>query len=64
MSTALTRLTDMLKTRNSGPILITSIHRGGTTWVGKMLAAAWETYYLGEIFRPDSVLLPPGLINY
>lgn len=54
----------MWKLNKPQPILVTGIHRGGTTWVGKMLAATRETYYLSEVFPLDSELLPSGLINY
>lgn len=44
------------------PILVTGSHRSGTTWVGRMLAAAPSTYYIHE---PFSVSDPPsrGICN-
>lgn len=33
------------------PILITGSHRSGTTWVGKILALSWYTFYLEEPFN-------------
>ena len=44
------------------PILVTGSHRSGTTWVGRMLAAAPSTFYIHE---PFSVSDPParGICN-
>jgi len=47
---------------NNNSILVTGVHRSGTTWVGKMLALSARTYYVGEIFRPDTQLLDARLI--
>ncbi len=33
---------------NHRPILVTGIHRSGTTWIGKMLAASGQTAYISE----------------
>ncbi|MCX8061896.1 MAG: sulfotransferase [Anaerolineales bacterium] len=35
-------------TRIQTPILVTGVHRSGTTWVGKMLAASGEVAYISE----------------
>jgi hypothetical protein len=43
--------------QNKHAILVTGAHRSGTTWVGKMLACSWRTWYIGEILRPDTQLL-------
>lgn len=40
----------------SAPILVTGVHRGGTTWVGKMIAHSPNVYYLDELFNPDASL--------
>ena len=42
------------------PILVTGTHRGGTTWVGKMLAADPMTAYISE---PLNVLHRPGVFH-
>ncbi len=34
------------------PILVTGMHRSGTTWVGRMLAASGEAVYLHEPLNP------------
>ncbi|HIP71582.1 MAG TPA: hypothetical protein EYH05_09335 [Anaerolineae bacterium] len=34
------------------PILVTGSHRSGTTWVGRMLAAAPSVMYIHELFNP------------
>lgn len=34
------------------PILVTGSHRSGTTWVGRMLAAAPSVIYIHELFNP------------
>ncbi|MGQ9575393.1 MAG: sulfotransferase [Thermoguttaceae bacterium] len=34
------------------PILVTGSHRSGTTWTGRMLAAAPGVGYIGELFNP------------
>lgn len=40
---------------NSGaPILVTGLHRGGTTWVGRMIAAHRDLEYIHEPFNPES----------
>jgi hypothetical protein len=39
--------TEMKMVRPS-PVLVTGIHRSGTTWVGKMLAAAPGVVYINE----------------
>lgn len=41
----------------TNPIFVTGSHRSGTTWVGKTIAYAGGTHYLGEIFNTDSPLL-------
>jgi hypothetical protein len=33
---------------NDQPLLVTGAHRSGTTWVGKMLAASYNTAYISE----------------
>ena len=42
------------------PILVTGMHRSGTTWVGKMLAADACTAYVSE---PLNVLHRPGIFR-
>lgn len=42
------------------PILVTGAHRSGTTWVGKMLAAADEVAYISE---PLNVWHRPGVFR-
>jgi len=42
------------------PILVTGMHRSGTTWVGKMLAADACTAYISE---PLNVLHRPGVFH-
>ena len=42
------------------PILVTGTHRGGTTWVGKMIAADAMTAYISE---PLNVLHRPGVFH-
>lgn len=44
--------------RSRSPLLVTGAHRTGTTWVGKMLAAAPQTAYISE---PLNVLHRPGV---
>jgi hypothetical protein len=44
----------------ASPILVTGMHRGGTTWVGKMLAAAAGTAYISE---PLNILHRPGVFH-
>lgn len=45
----------------SVPILVTGMHRSGTTWVGKMLSASGEAVYIHEPLNP---LHAPGLFGY
>lgn len=35
------------------PILLTGIHRSGTTWVGRMISEAEEIHYIDEAFTPS-----------
>jgi hypothetical protein len=42
------------------PILVTGSHRSGTTWVGRVLAAAPDVGYVSEPFRPDH---RPGIMS-
>lgn len=35
------------------PVLVTGAPRSGTTWVGRMLAASPDLYYIHEPFNPD-----------
>ena len=42
------------------PILVTGVHRGGTTWLGKMLAADIQTAFVSE---PLNVLHRPGVFR-
>ncbi|MCS6906983.1 MAG: sulfotransferase [Anaerolineales bacterium] len=42
------------------PILVTGVHRSGTTWVGKMLAASGEAAYISE---PLNVWHRRGVLN-
>lgn len=37
--------------RASGPVLVTGSHRSGTTWVGRLLAAAEPLHYVQEPFN-------------
>jgi len=46
--------------KNPAPILVTGVHRGGTTWVGRMLAADSHTAYISE---PLNVLHRPGVFR-
>jgi hypothetical protein len=39
-------------THNAKPILITGLHRSGSTWVGRMLAASSQVGYIHEPFNP------------
>jgi hypothetical protein len=48
----------MAREPSSRPILVTGAHRTGTTWVGKMLAAAPGNAYISE---PLNVLHRPGV---
>lgn len=48
------------KTPEKRPILVTGIHRSGTTWVGKMLTASGETGYISE---PLNRLHRPGILD-
>jgi hypothetical protein len=41
------------------PILVTGVHRSGTTWVGKMLTASGEAAYISE---PLNVWHRPGVL--
>lgn len=41
---------------NTRGILVTGSHRSGTTWVGRMLAAAPKVSYIHEPFKPGWVL--------
>ena len=51
-------------TPNTHPILVTGSHRGGTTWVGKMLDLSMGTYYVGEVFHPHAHRLPAPLLDH
>jgi hypothetical protein len=42
------------------PILVTGVHRSGTTWVGRMLSADANTAYISE---PLNVLHRPGVFH-
>lgn len=42
------------------PILVTGMHRSGTTWVGRMLAASREAIYLHEPLNP---VCAPALLH-
>jgi hypothetical protein len=46
--------------RHSPPILVTGIHRSGTTWVGRMLAADAHTTYVSE---PLNIFHRPGVFR-
>lgn len=43
-----------LNSKASNPILVTGSHRAGTTWMGRMLAAAPNVAYLYEPFNIDN----------
>jgi hypothetical protein len=45
---------------NRNPILVTGVHRTGTTWVGRMLAADADTAYISE---PLNVWHRPGVFG-
>ena len=45
---------------DQNPILVTGIHRSGTTWVGKMLSASDRVAYISE---PLNVSYRPGMFN-
>jgi hypothetical protein len=53
-------MTSKMSERDLTPILVTGTHRSGTTWVGKMLAAAVATAYISE---PLNVLHRPGVFR-
>ena len=42
------------------PILVTGMHRSGTTWVGKMLSAGTGTAYISE---PLNLFHRPGVFD-
>ncbi|MBM3143759.1 MAG: glycosyltransferase [Chloroflexi bacterium] len=44
----------------STPILITGVHRSGTTWVGRMIAASSDVIYLSE---PLNIWHRPGVMR-
>jgi hypothetical protein len=44
------------------PVLVTGAPRSGTTWVGNMLAASSQLYYIHEPFNPD-YRPGPGICN-
>lgn len=46
--------------KHGPPILVTGIHRSGTTWVGKMLAAGAHTAYVSE---PLNINHRPGVFR-
>lgn len=46
------------------PILVTGSHRSGTTWVGKMLALSWYTFYFEEPFNPFYARISQDLIPH
>jgi hypothetical protein len=48
------------KTNSSNPILVTGMHRSGTSWVGKMIAASREIAYVSE---PLNILHRPGVMR-
>jgi hypothetical protein len=54
----------MTKDIGTNPILVTGSHRGGTTWVGKMLALSPYAYYLGEVLRPGSKILAEPVVAH
>jgi len=39
----------------NNPILVTGVHRSGTTWVGKMLCASGEAFYIFEPFNIGTI---------
>jgi hypothetical protein len=43
------------------PILVTGMHRSGTTWVGRMMALTGEVAFLGEPLNPNS---PGPLLSF
>ncbi|MBC8332755.1 MAG: glycosyltransferase [Anaerolineae bacterium] len=45
---------------NNAPIVITGVHRSGTTWVGKMIAASRDVIYLSE---PLNLWHRPGVMR-
>lgn len=49
-----------MKDFHNSPILVTGIHRSGTTWVGKMLAASGQVTYINE---PLNVQHRPGIFQ-
>jgi hypothetical protein len=44
----------LIEPQASAPILVTGMHRSGTTWVGRMLALTGEVAYLSEPLNPYS----------
>jgi hypothetical protein len=51
---------DPVEWGGEGPILVTGVHRSGTTWVGKMLAASEDIGYISE---PLNVWHRPGVMR-
>jgi len=47
--------------KRTNPILVTGMHRSGTTWVGKMIAANSQFAYISE---PLNVLHRPGVFQH
>jgi Sulfotransferase family len=47
-------------THPKAPILVTGMHRAGTTWVGRMLGASGQTVYIHEPLNP---LHAPGIFG-
>jgi len=54
----------MFTDRSTRPILVTASHRAGTTWIGKMIAQSFLTYYIGEVFHPGNLLLSTNLLTH
>lgn len=50
-----------MESKNIKPILVTGSPRSGTTWAGRILATAPETYYIHEPFNPVVNLHKYGL---
>jgi len=50
-----------ISAKRNNPILVTGMHRSGTTWVGKMIAANKQFAYISE---PLNVLHRPGVFQH
>ncbi len=49
--------------KNIKPILVTGIHRSGTTWIGKMLSTSPDVVYIHEPSNPCISKMFPGICS-